>query len=93
MTTPDSHPPEPDNRKRFLTCLRESLDRNTFVKLVLGKYRGPESGLKRVQVRHLSVKGKPCLSFVTVHQTQEMTDNTSVSEGLRSIEEHLGNPF
>ena len=93
MADHNSLPPEPDNRQRFLACLRESLGRDTFVKLVLGKYRGPESGLKRVQVRRLSVQDRPCLSFVTVHQTQEMTDNTSVAEGLRSIEEHLGNPF
>lgn len=93
MADHNSLPPEPDNRKRFLACLRESLDQNTFVKLVLGKYRGPESGLKRVQVRRLIVKDHPCLSFVTVHQTQEMTENTSVTEGFRSIEEHLGDPF
>ena len=93
MADPNSLPPEPDNRARFLACLRESLDRDSFVKLVLGKYRGPESGLKRVQVRRLSVQDHPCLSFVTVHQTQEMTKNTSVAEGLRSIEEHLGDPF
>lgn len=37
-------PPEPDNRQRFLACLRESLDRDTFVKLVLGKYRGRNPG-------------------------------------------------
>ncbi len=91
----DRAPPSatPDTRQQFLARLRSHLDKKTFVKLVLGKYRGPESTLKRVLVRQLEVKGQICLSFVTIYNTQEITKNTSVSEGLRSIDEHLGNPF
>jgi len=85
--------PEPAPRAQFLARLRSHLDKQTFVKLVLGKYRGPEANLKRVVVRLLSVQGQDCLSFVTVTQTQEMTKNTSIHDGIRSIEEHLGNPF
>ncbi len=93
MPDPDALPPEPNHRQQFFARLRSSLDKHTFVKLVLGKYRGPEAALKRVLVRPLSLKGQNCLSFVTVTTTQEMTKNTSISEGLRSIDEHLGNPF
>jgi len=73
--------------------LEDSLTQHTFVKLILGKYRGPETGLKKVLVRQLTVKGQACLSFVTVYKTQEMTKNTSIREGLQSIHEHLGDPF
>jgi len=87
------HPPSSDPRKRFLAALRNSLTQHTFVKLVLGKYKGPESDLKKVMIRKLSVKDQRCLSFVTVYKTQEMTKNTSIKDGIQTIDEHLGDPF
>jgi SAM-dependent methyltransferase len=93
MSDPTDPSAAPNPRQQFLARLRSHLDKKTFVKLVLGKYRGPEPALKRVAVRQLELKGQPCLSFVTIYATQEMTKNTSISEGLRSIDEHLGNPF
>jgi len=93
MSERAAHSPNPEPRKQFLTCLQDSLTQHTFMKLVLGKYRGPEANLKRVVVRQLTVKGQECLSFVTITQTQEMTKNTSIRDGLQSIHEHLGNPF
>jgi len=88
-----AHSLDSNPRKRFLSCFQDSLTQHTFVKLVLGKYRGPESGLEKVRVRQLTVKGQECLSFVTVTKTQEMTTNTSIRDGLQSIHEHLGDPF
>lgn len=85
--------PEPDYSARFLGLLRDSLEQNTFVKLVLGKYRGQESALKRILVRKLIVKGQECLSFVYCYKTREVTKNAAVANGVETIAELLGDPF
>lgn len=72
---------------------RDSLDQNTFVKLVLGKYRGKEPGLQRIQVRRLGAKGGSLLSLVSVYQTKEITKNVSLPEGIAIIEGLMGDPF
>lgn len=85
--------PELDHKDRFMIQLRDSLDQHTFVKLVLGKYRGKEAGLQRIQVRLLRVKGESLLSLISCYQTKEVTKNTSLAEGITTIEELIGDPF
>ncbi len=84
---------QPDYRKQFLSVLKTSLEQDTFVKLVLGKYRGPEAALKRIQIRRLTVKGQPCLSLNSVYKTQEMTKNVGLAEGVQTICDLVGRPF
>ena len=84
---------EPDYRNRFLDLLRTSLEQNTFAKLVLGKYRGLESELRRVLVRQLAVKGQKCLSLTYCYKTKEVTKNAPVAGGVETIRELLGDPF
>jgi SAM-dependent methyltransferase len=93
MADPVSLQDEPDYIDRFLNLLRNSLEQNTFVKLVLGKYRGPESGLKRILVRMLTVKGQPCLSLIYCYKTKEVTKNVAVATGVEMIRDRLGDPF
>ena len=91
MTDSTSIQPDPERGKRFLDLLRSNLDQNSFIKLVLGKYRGQESDLKRILVRPLTVKGQKCLSFVYSYKTRDITKNTPVAQGLEAIGELLGN--
>ena len=84
---------QPDYRKQFLSMLKTSLEQDTFVKLVLGKYRGPDAALKRIQVRRLTVKGQPCLSLNSVYKTQEMTKNVGLAEGVQTICDLVGRSF
>lgn len=84
---------EPDYRGRFLNLLRNSLEQNTFVKLVLGKYRGPESKLRRILVRKLTVQGQARLSLIYSYKTKEVTKNAPVANGIEMIGELLGDPF
>ena len=93
MTDPVSPQSEPDESKRFLNLLRRSLDQKTFVKLVLGKYRGHEPGLRRVLVRQLKVKGQQRLSFVYSYKTRDVTKNAMVDDGIEAIRGLLGDPF
>ena len=84
---------EPNYRDRFLNLLRNSLEQNTFVKLVLGKYRGQESGLRNILVRKLTVKDQKCLSLIYRYKTKEVTKNAAVATGVEMIGELLGDPF
>jgi SAM-dependent methyltransferase len=84
---------EPNYKDRFLNLLRNSLEQDTFVKLVLGKYRGQESDLKRILVRKLTIKGQKCLSLIYCYKTKEITKNATVANGIETIGELLGDPF
>ena len=84
---------EPDQHKRFLSLLQRSLDQNTYVNLVLGKYRGDESGLSRVLVKQATIKGQKCLSFVYRYKTKDITKNATVYESIETIRNLLGGPF
>ncbi len=79
--------------RRFLERVSAALDRHDFVKLVLGKYRGPDASLMTVMIRSKVVKGEDCLSFVYRHQTREETQNYAVADGLDVILGHLGVAF
>ncbi len=84
---------EPNYKEQFLTLLRDSLEQNTFAKLVLGKYRGQDSGLKRILVRKLTVKGQQRLSMVYCYKTREITKNVTAAAGIGTIDDLLGDPF
>lgn len=93
MTDSVSLSSDPEPHARFLALLREHLNANEFVKLTLGKYRGPDPTMKRILVRPLTVKGEKCLSFVTSYKTKDVTKNAPVEEGLEMIGGLLGDPF
>ncbi len=82
-----------DPRERFLALLSQSLQNDTFVRLVLAKYHGPEAGLMRVITRRLTMRGEPHLSFVYRYKTRDVTKNVPVATGLAAIGEELGRAF
>ena len=73
--------------------LSKSIELDTFVKLVLAKYHGPEPDLLRVIARRLTVRGEPCLSFVYRYKTRDITKNVAVAEAIAAITQVLGNAF
>ena len=77
----------------FLTCLRNSVTEHTFVKLVLGKYRGKEPDLRNIVIRALRIKGQECLTFVYRHRTKDITKNFPVAAGLDAVRALLGGDF
>ena len=91
LSTADSQ--APPQRGRFIGLLSKSLDDNTFVKLVLAKYHGPEPDLQRVIARRLTVRGAPCLSFVYRYKTRDVTKNVPLAEAIPAIADVLGSEF
>jgi len=87
-------PKEMDNqRELFFSLLVDCLSQNTFVKLVLGKYHGPESGLDRVFVRRLILKEGESLSFLYRYQTKDITKNLPIPAGIACIRDLFGTAF
>ena len=60
---------------------------------MLAKPQGAESGLQRVLVRPLVLKGEPVLCFVYSHSTRDITKNLTVDHGLVQIAELIGGSF
>jgi 2-polyprenyl-3-methyl-5-hydroxy-6-metoxy-1,4-benzoquinol methylase len=77
----------------FFSLLEDCLSCNTFVKLVLGKYHGPELGLDRVFVRRLTLKGQECLSFLYRYQTKDITKNLPIPAGVAAIRDMFATAF
>ena len=82
-----------NQREQFLGLLSKSIELDTFVKLVLAKYHGPEPDLLRVIARRLTVRGEPCLSFVYRYKARDITKNVEVAEAIAAIAQVLGNAF
>ncbi len=91
--TDSSTPVEHPQREQFLSLLTGALEANTFVKLVLAKYRGNEPDLVRVTARRLVLKSQPAISFVYSYKTRDITKNVSPEEAIPAIAEALGTQF
>ena len=85
--------PETSPRDHFLGLLGDCLGNKTFVKLVLGKYHGPEAGLVRLLIRQITLKHQECLSFVYRYRSKDVTKNLALAPGLETICELIANSF
>ena len=94
MTETETVPPKVHSQSAlFFSLFADCLSHNTFVKLVLGKYHGPEPGLERVFVRRLTLKDGECLSFLYRYQTRDVTKNLPVAAGIATIREMFAVAF
>lgn len=79
--------------EKFHAALEASLERKTFVKLTLSKYKGAEAGLENVYVRPVVVKKQPHLSFLFRYATKDVVKNYTFDEALERLRESLGVDF
>ncbi|MHB1014422.1 MAG: class I SAM-dependent methyltransferase, partial [Desulfurivibrionaceae bacterium] len=94
MTETQTGPNEKHNQSDlFFSLLEDCLTHNTFVKLVLGKYHGPEPGLDRVFVRRLTLKEGECFSFLYRYQTRDVTKNLPIPAGIATIRDVFATVF
>ncbi len=81
-------------RDRFLNALRQALADATLVKLTLGHPApGADPTLRNLFVRPVTLKAGPHLSFVTRHDTRDLTKNHPPAAALAEIEHLLGFTF
>ncbi len=86
-------PADSDHTVKFFVRLDDSLADGSFVKLVLGRYTGPDAGLERVLVRAVTVREQPHLSFVYRYTTRDVTKNLLVADAVTHIRELAGSSF
>ncbi len=79
--------------KSFFALLNESVEQNSFIKLILGKYRGNEADLRNIEIKPVSIKSQDSLSFVYQYKTKDITKNFPVGEGIEVIRGLLGVDF
>jgi SAM-dependent methyltransferase len=80
-------------RDRFLGLVKTAIGDGTLVKLTLGKYRGADATVKNLFARPVTLKSGPHLTFVTRHDTRDITKNYSPSDALVLLETLVGSEF
>jgi SAM-dependent methyltransferase len=73
--------------------LASSLADGSFLRLMLGRYRGAQTDLAAATVRRLAVRGDDCLSFVYRHSTRDVTANLPLTQGLDAVRAALAEGF
>lgn len=95
-TTAEATAGDAEAAARFVAMLAESLAAQSFVKLLLGSYRGVQPGLrdlKSVELRRVHLRGDDMLSFVYHHATRDVTRNLPFDEGVAAVRDALHNGF
>ena len=82
-----------DSQSDFLMLLTSNVEKNSWVKLLLTKYRGEEKELQRVIIRPIILRNEDTLSFVYQYKTRDITKNMDVVTGLSTIQNLLGSAF
>jgi hypothetical protein len=77
----------------FVDALRSGIEQDTFARLVMAKYRGPDPEMVRTTVRPVVIKDQKCLSFVRHYRTRDITENLAVAAGIEAITGLIGNTF
>jgi SAM-dependent methyltransferase len=80
-------------REDFLAQLGTSVRDGSFVKLTLGKPRGTDPTLRSLQVRPVTLRGAPHLSFVWRHERQDITKNHAPEDAITELAALIGGDF
>lgn len=74
-----------DKYATFFDSIRESIQKEEFIKISLGDYNGTELYLKNVYIKPVIIKREKKLSFVFRYKTQDITQNFDISTGVVEI--------
>lgn len=78
----------------FIEKLNQSIQNTSFIKCTLGKsYVEKTTKLKNIYIKWIELKNTPTLSFLYRYQTQDITKNFSIEEGIQEINKLIGNDF
>jgi SAM-dependent methyltransferase len=84
---------QPTPQQQFDALLNNALENQSWVKLLLSKYRGAEADLQRLTVRPIVLRNEAALSFVYSYKTRDITKNLSPEAGLATIQQLLSDDF
>jgi len=77
----------------FLKETTESLNNNTFVKILINTPRSKSNDLKKITIRIVEINSDKKLSFLFNHKTKDITKNFSFDDAITEIEKYLGIDF
>ncbi len=80
----------PDPIHQFIALLGDSLAQGRLQRAVLAKYRGPQAGLQRINLRRVLLRGEPHLQLVYRHDTKDITKNHPLAEAAAVLAPLLG---
>lgn len=81
------------NLEKLIFNLKESLRKDTFVRLTLSRPKDSESDLKKLIVKFIYIKDEPHLSFTLRHTRNDITKNHALQEGIEQIDNYLQSSF
>ncbi|MDX2187995.1 MAG: SAM-dependent methyltransferase [Opitutaceae bacterium] len=79
--------------QRFWAAVEEAARTGTWVKLTLGKYRGPVQDLENVFVRPVDLKAGRRMSFLYRYKTRDETKNLEIDAALAQLREWVPGTF
>ncbi len=82
-----------ENIEKFISELAAGLQKETFVKMTLGNYRGVDAHLQKLLVRLIKTKKGTRLFFLYRYDTRDTVKNFGFNEGLEIIRNVLGKDF
>jgi SAM-dependent methyltransferase len=82
-----------ENIDKFVDALSASLARETFIKLTLGNYKGPDHHVQKIQVRRIKTRKGERLYFLYRCDTRDTARNYAFEEGVEIVRRHLGSEF
>lgn len=83
----------PDRIEEFLVALQTAFIDGSLARLKCGGYHGPETDLKSVEARKVTIKAGDRLSFVWRYKTRDITKNLTIDEAVALLREALLSVF
>lgn len=82
-----------ENIEKFVAESAKSLADDSFIKLVLSNYKGPDRRLQRISVRLIDTKKGPRMMFQSRFETRDVVKNFEFAEGIDAVRRHLSEGF
>jgi SAM-dependent methyltransferase len=79
--------------EEFRITFEQSLLENSFTRLSLGNYKGPEETLKNIHVKRILIKKEEKLSFTYRHKTRDIVKNYEPAEAKKLLFQWIGDHF
>jgi len=77
----------------FLQTCDQAFHNEQLQRVVLSKYKGEETQLKRITIRPIVLKGQSLLSFLYEYQTNHITKNLTFAEASQFFKNAIGQQF
>lgn len=82
-----------ENVEKFIAEFAKSLHEETFVKLTLGNYKGPDEHLQKLLIRLITTRKGTRLFFLYRYDTRDTAKNHDFNESIKLLRELLSTGF